>query len=94
MKIKKNGKVINLTEGDIKKLNKSLLKESPEDLEKNMKRFGTKNLNEQTMGFSDVDPNTFWNSIRDMEEEDKWKTLYKMTQAIAMRVLFQKDNHG
>lgn len=28
MKIKKNGKVINLTEGDIKKLNKSILKES------------------------------------------------------------------
>ena len=27
MRIKKNGKVINLTESDIKKLNKSLLKE-------------------------------------------------------------------
>ena len=31
MKIKKNGITINLTEGDIKKLSKTLLKEQPDD---------------------------------------------------------------
>jgi uncharacterized protein YceH (UPF0502 family) len=39
MKIKKNGKTINLTEADIRKLSKSILKEStPEELEERVSR--------------------------------------------------------